>query len=146
MVGLIQRWWRRRRDAAKRQAAHLETGRWGESLAREELLRRGLVFLAANYRGRHGEIDLVFREADCLVFTEVKTRSNEDWVRPAAAVDRAKRRRLMRTAEEYVRRLPDSRVKWRFDVVEVVLRPAGPEVRHLPNAFGPDDVRSPRWR
>ena len=47
-----------------------------------------MKFLTANFRSPRGEIDLVFRDADCLVFIEVKTRSSEDWVRPAAAVDK----------------------------------------------------------
>ena len=55
---------------------------WG-SAPRNHLRRRGLEFLTANFRSKRGEIDLVFREGDCLVFVEVKTRSSEDWVRPA---------------------------------------------------------------
>jgi putative endonuclease len=48
------------------------------------LRRQGLKFLAANFRSEHGEIDLIFRDGDCLAFVEVKTRSSEEWARPAA--------------------------------------------------------------
>lgn len=115
---------------------HLRRGRLGERAARRHLRRVGLKFLAANFRSPRGEIDLVFRDGDCLVFVEVKTRSSEDWTRPAAAVDADKRRRLSLAALDYLRLLGHPRVRVRFDIVEVLL--AGGrvrEVRHLPNVF-----------
>lgn len=131
------RWWTRWRE--RWQAAsppHLQRGRLGERAARQALRRRGLRFLTANFRTTRGEIDLVFRDGDCLVFVEVKTRSSEDWVRPAAAVDAGKRRRLGLAALEYLRQLDHPPVKFRFDIVEVLLADRGiREVRHLPNAF-----------
>jgi putative endonuclease len=93
-------------------------------------------FLVGNFRSARGEIDLVFRDGDCLVFVEVKTRSTEDWVRPAAAVDARKRRLLSLTALDYLRLLRQPEVKMRFDIVEVLLRDGEVrEVRHLPNTF-----------
>ncbi|MBL9134609.1 MAG: YraN family protein, partial [Verrucomicrobiales bacterium] len=93
-------------------------------------------FLTSNFRGPHGEIDLVFRDQDCLVFVEVKARSADAWTRPAAAVNARKRRALARTAFDYLRRLDHPRQKVRFDVVEVVLEgDQVTEVRHLPSAF-----------
>ena len=115
---------------------HLFRGKLGELAARKHLQQLGLKFLTANFRSDHGEIDLIFRDRDCLVFVEVKTRSSEDWTRPAAAVDAAKRRRVARTGLAYLRTLRNPEVKFRFDVVEVLL--AGGEVRqlrHLPRAF-----------
>lgn len=73
---------------------------------------------------------------DCLVFVEVKTRSSEDWTRPAAAVDRHKRLRLSQTAQDYLQLLDNPRVKFRFDIVEVLLADGRvSELRHLPNSF-----------
>ncbi len=98
--------------------------------------RQGLKFLTANFRSERGEIDLVMRDEDCLVFVEVKTRSSEEWVRPAAAVDKERRQRLTRTALDYLRLLRNPPVKLRFDIVEVLLQDgAVREVRHLPNTF-----------
>lgn len=115
---------------------HLQHGRVGEEAARRHLVRSGLKFLAANVRSRRGELDLVFRDDDCLVFVEVKTRSSEAWNRPAAAVNAAKRRRLSRAALDYLARLQHPPVKVRFDIVEVLLAgDAVREVRHLPNTF-----------
>lgn len=115
---------------------HLQRGRLGEAAARKHLRRLGLKFLTANFRSAHGEIDLIFRDGDCLVFVEVKTRSTEDWVRPAAAVDARRKRRLSRTALDYLKLLDHPAVPIRFDVVEVLLADgAVREVRHLPNTF-----------
>jgi putative endonuclease len=133
-LGLLERLrrWRHRRQLP----LHLRYGELGERAAKKYLRKRGLKFLTANFRSDRGEIDLVFRDADCLVFTEVKTRSSEDWERPAAAVDRERRRRLTRAALDYLRLLKNPPVKLRFDIVEVLLEDGTVrEVRHLPNAF-----------
>ena len=127
----LRRWWRR-----ESRPLHLVYGELGERVARKHLKRKGLKFLTANFRSPRGEIDLVFRDDDCLVFVEVKTRSSEEWMRPAAAVDASRRRRLTRAGLDYLRLLKNPPVKVRFDIVEVLLEnSAVREVRHLPNTF-----------
>ena len=115
---------------------HLRHGELGERAAKRQLKRQGLKFLTANFRTPRGEIDLICRDRDCLVFVEVKTRSSEEWTRPAAAVNAERRRRLTRAALDYLRLLRNPLVKVRFDIVEVLLQgSAVREVRHLPNTF-----------
>lgn len=115
---------------------HLQHGLLGERAAKKHLKQLGLKYLTANFRSDRGEIDLVFRDEDCLVFVEVKTRSSEDWTRPATAVDKRKRRLLCQTALDYLRLLKNPPVKIRFDIVEVLLHESAVrEVRHLPNTF-----------
>ena len=115
---------------------HLRHGELGERAAKKQLKRQGLKFLTANFRTPRGEIDLVFRDDDCLVFVEVKTRSSEEWARPAAAVNKERRGRLTRAALDYLRLLKNPQVKIRFDIVEVLLQDSAVrEVRHLPNTF-----------
>src|ERR1035438_4837924 len=115
---------------------HLQHGQMGERAARKHLKRHGLKFLTANFRTPRGEIDLVCRDQDCLVFVEVKARSSEEWVRPAAAVNAERRRRLTRAALDYLRLLKNPPVKVRFDIVEVLLQDSAVrEIRHLPNTF-----------
>ena len=115
---------------------HLRHGELGERAAKRHLRRSGLKFLTANFRSPNGEMDLVFRDQDCLVFVEVKTRSSEEWSRPAAAVDAERRRRLTRAALDYLRLLKNPLVKVRFDIVEVLLQNSRVrEVRHLQNSF-----------
>jgi putative endonuclease len=115
---------------------HLRRGKLGEHAAKKYLRQAGLKFLTANFRSPRGEIDLIFRDDDCLVFVEVKTRSSEDWTRPAAAVNAQRRRRLSQTALDYLKLLRQPPVKIRFDIVEVLLHDGTVrEVRHLPNTF-----------
>jgi putative endonuclease len=115
---------------------HLRRGELGERAAKKFLQKAGLKFLAANFRSARGEIDLVFRDGDCLAFVEVKTRSSEAWTRPAAAVDARKRKLLSQTALDYLKLLKNPPVKFRFDIVEVLLTDgAVREIRHLPNTF-----------
>lgn len=115
---------------------HLRRGELGERAAKKHLQQRGLKFLTANFRSERGEIDLIFRDGDCLVFVEVKTRSSEEWTRPAAAVNTRKKRLVSQTALDYLRRLKNPQVKIRFDIVEVLLKDGEVnEVRHLPNTF-----------
>ncbi|MBI3851207.1 MAG: YraN family protein [Verrucomicrobia bacterium] len=124
--------WRAKDD----KPVHLRRGEVGERAAKKHLQNLGLKFLTANFRSPRGEIDLVFRDSDCLVFVEVKTRSSEAWTRPAAAVNARKRRLLSQTALDYLRLLKNPPVKIRFDIVEVLLADGEvSEVRHLPNTF-----------
>lgn len=122
--------------AGKTLPEHLRRGALGEKAAKKYLQKHGLKFLCANFRSARGEIDLVFRERDCLVFVEVKTRSSEDWTRPAAAVNARKRKLLSQCALDYLQLLNNPEVKMRFDIVEVLLSDgAVREIRHLPNTF-----------
>jgi putative endonuclease len=127
----IQAW----RTGKEQLLAHRH-GELGERAAKKHLRKQGLKFLTANFKSTRGEIDLVFRDADCLVFVEVKTRSSEDWTRPAASVNARKRRLLSMTALDYLMLLKNPEVKIRFDIVEVLLKDGEvKEVRHLPNTF-----------
>lgn len=106
---------------AVRRAAHLRLGRRGERLALRLLRELGLDVLVRNYRGPGGEIDLVARDGEVLCFVEVKTRGRHVHSRPADAVGRAKRRRIVRTAHRYLRDIGSPQVRYRFDIVELVL-------------------------
>ena len=124
--------WREKKELPE----HLRRGQLGERAAKKHLRQLGLKFLTANFRSARGEIDLIFRDQDCLVFIEVKTRSSEGWTRPAAAVDARKRLLLSQTALDYLRLLKNPEVKIRFDIVEVLLTDGKVrEIRHLPNTF-----------
>ena len=112
-------------------------GRRGEELAARHLQQLGLVIVDRNVRLPWGEIDLVAREGEELVFVEVKTRIGDASTAPDELVDVAKLARLERLSEAYVERLGDPDVPWRVDVVAVVLGRDGRVVRidHLPGAF-----------
>lgn len=129
-------WERIKSLRGKPKPEHLRRGELGERAAKAHLRKQGLKFLTANFRSARGEIDLVFRDGDCLTFVEVKARSSEDWTRPAASVDARKRKLLSQTALDYLRLIKNPEVKIRFDIVEVLLTDGEVrEVRHLPNSF-----------
>ena len=126
------KWWKDREEGPLQH----RRGRAGERAAKKQLQEHGLKFLTANFRSARGEIDLIFRDGDCLVFVEVKARTQGGWTRPAAAVNARKRLLLTRCAFDYLRLLKNPPIKIRFDIVEVLLEDGeAAEVRHLANTF-----------
>lgn len=116
------------------EAEHLKAGRWGEKQAESFLKKSGYKILGRRVRcGKHDEIDLIARSSDMLVFVEVKTRKNEVYGRPAAAVNRDKRKKLSRAAVAFLQKRKLRPPYIRFDIVEVV--GSEPEIRHIENAF-----------
>ena len=121
----------------KRRAQHLTLGARGEKLAARHLRRCGYKVLYRNFRGRHGgEIDLVCRDRDVLVFVEVKTRTREDFGRPLEAVHRDQQRRISLGALAWLRLLGNPDILFRFDIVEVVIaNDSVPRIELVRNAF-----------
>ncbi len=92
--------------------------------------------LYRNYRGpRGGEVDLVCRDRDELVFIEVKTRSTRDYGSPASAVNREKQTLIARGALAWLRLLDNPDIVFRFDIVEVVIDQSGPSFNLIRGAF-----------
>ena len=94
-------------------------GKLGEDLAVEELERRGYAVLARRYRTRHGEIDVVARDGQTVVFVEVKTKETDEFGTAAAAVTLHKQRRVVSMAVDYLARHRLTRSPCRFDVVAI---------------------------
>ncbi len=113
------------------------TGNYGERVAAAFLRRHGYRVLTRNFSSGDGEIDLVCRLGEVLVFVEVKTRADVGWLPPAAAIDAEKEAALERAARHYLELLGREGIAWRFDVVEVQLR-AGkiPRCTLVPNYHG----------
>jgi putative endonuclease len=111
-------------------------GRHAEDLAHRYLRARGLQVVARNYRprGGAGEIDLVCRDGEILVFVEVKSRQSGEFGSPDRAIDEAKRNALIRSASDYVRKLGLSWDLVRFDVVNVIFGET-PCISHVEAAF-----------
>jgi len=117
-----------------RGAADAPLGRRGEDTAARFLRRRGYKILLRNFRCAMGEVDIIAKQGDVLVFVEVKTREDEEPA-PEVQVDRAKQHQLTKAAKFYLSRYPQLPAA-RFDVVAVVW-PAGekPVIRHTVDAF-----------
>jgi putative endonuclease len=107
-------------------------GEYGERLAARYLTDHGLVVIDRNWRCARGEIDLVARDGDCLVFCEVKTRRSERFGTPVEAVDWRKTARLRRLAAAWLLAHDEHPGRIRIDVVGIVRPVRGPaRVRHL---------------
>lgn len=117
-----------------------DIGALGERAAAAWLRRRGYDIVAANYRTRMGEIDLIADDGEFLAFVEVKTRAKDAIALPREAVDARKQARIIKTALFYLAQNPTPRQP-RFDVMEITVGRGGDfsscAVRHLPNAFAP---------
>jgi putative endonuclease len=138
IAGLSSRWHSRfSRWKTSSKSGHLRRGALGEKLACRYLKRNGYKILFRNFRGRSGgEIDVVCRDNDTLVFVEVKTRGSEDFGRPVEAIDREKRNRISRGALAWLRMLDNPDILFRFDVVEVIITEhAKPRFELIKNAF-----------
>jgi putative endonuclease len=122
IADLLNRWRSRfSRSKDSSQPEHLRRGASGEKLACRFLRRNGYKILYRNFKGRSGgEIDVVCRDHDTLVFVEVKTRTREDFGRPLEAVDRQKQKRISRGGLAWLRMLDNPDILFRFDVVEVI--------------------------
>lgn len=113
-----------------------ELGRCGEELAARYLAAHGCSIVQKNYRCPVGEIDIIARWGELVIFAEVKTRRSGRFGRPGLAVDFFKQQKIIRSASWYIRQkgLEDSR--FRFDVLEVIRTPAGQiSVNHIKGAF-----------
>lgn len=122
--------------------SHIALGTWGEEEASRHLKRLGWKILRRNFRAPGGgEVDLVCRDRNTLVFAEVKTRRSEELGRPLDAVDRKKQELIRRGALYWLRLLEMPDITFRFDVVEV-LATDPVEIRVIESAFTlPDPIR-----
>lgn len=110
-------------------------GKTGEDLACRELERRGYAILARGYRSRFGEIDIVAKDDQTIVFIEVKARTGDDFGGGAAAVTPWKQRRISQMAVDYLSRNNLHDKPCRFDVVTVDMKDSGPEIVVYVSAF-----------
>jgi putative endonuclease len=98
-----------------------DTGILGEKLAKEFLKKRGYRIRETNYRCHEGEIDIVARDKDCLVFVEVRTKTSLEFGHPEESITSAKRQRMRATAYQYCQNHHDLPPQWRIDVVAIEL-------------------------
>jgi putative endonuclease len=112
-------------------------GKWGQKQTGKFLKKKGYKKLTENFSCKTGEIDLIVTEPDgTLVFVEVKTRANEDFVDAEATVTRAKQIRMARAANFFIKKHKLENLPLRFDVVIIIANEKNkPQIRHYENAF-----------
>lgn len=106
-----------------------ELGATGEKLARDFLKKKGYKIREANYRCREGEIDIVARKKDYLVFVEVRTKTSAGFGSPEESVTFAKKEKLIASALTYMSQHQDLPESWRIDFVAVELDRNGKATR-----------------
>ncbi len=119
-----------------RQYARHLLGEQAERLACQTLKAQGLRLIEANYRCKLGEIDLIFTDGDCLVFTEVRARTDCTMIDPFESIDEFKQHKLQRTAEYFLLSHPQyADYVCRFDAIAIDYSEAQPSIRWLKDAF-----------
>ena len=113
-----------------------ERGRWGEEIALEFLKRQSYTVVARGWRSRFGEIDIIVKNKEFVVFVEVKLRKNANFAQAREFVGKAKQRKIVTTAQLWLA-MNKTDLQPRFDVIEVYApdEATQPEIIHIENAF-----------
>lgn len=115
--------------------ARRRLGDWGENIALKFLLNKGYRLVARNVRTRYGEIDLIVRRGDRIIFVEIKTRSSTGFGHPEESVNPAKQQKIIASAEAYLGAHPDLDGDWQIDVISILQTPGLlPQVTHFEDA------------
>lgn len=113
-----------------------ELGKWGEERAKLYLEEKGYIVVEKNFRSPAGEIDIIARDGEWLVFIEVKTRRTTRYGYPAEAVDYRKQAKYIQTALYYLKKKRLLNCTYRFDIIEVRVGKQGNyNINHITNAF-----------
>lgn len=113
----------------------VRTGRLFERKACRHLQQQGLVLLAQNFRCPGGEIDLIMRDADCIVFIEVRYRRQPTYGQAVESIDWRKQQRLIRCAERYLQQQRQATQAARFDVISFSLDQGKETLQWIKDAF-----------
>lgn len=114
---------------------HQQFGKASETRAADFLRRMGYRILATNYRSKLGEIDIIARDGQTLVFVEVKARASNRFGSPKAAVTLAKQRKISMAALDYLKRCGLTAASARFDVVAIDTAGGHADIEVVKNAF-----------
>ena len=113
-----------------------QRGKWGGELALDYLKRSNYTPVTSGYRSRFGEIDIIVKNSDYLVFAEVKLRKNKNFAYAREYVNKDKQRKIISTAKLWLSS-HETKLQPRFDVIEIYARDevSQPEIIHIKNAF-----------
>ena len=110
-------------------------GEKGEALAVQRLKKAGYKIIKTNYRNRLGEIDIIAKENDTIVFVEVKSRRSVNFGNPKQAITLQKQKKISMVALSYLKTMGLDTARARFDVVTVISNQDKPQVEIIKNAF-----------
>jgi len=113
----------------------MKFGDWGEQKAVRYLEKLGYEIVECNFRCKAGEIDIIARLEDLICFFEVKTRSSLAFGRPSEAINKTKKRHILRTAQVYLLLHNTMETDMRIDVIEILKVDGKTYVNHIENAI-----------
>lgn len=123
-------------DSFNKRSNFKSFGKRGEDLAQKFLEEKGYKIIKRNFTFGKGEIDIIAKDGDCLVFVEVKTRANYELGEPEYAITQRKQKQLKKIAEAYFYVNGLTEQNCRFDVITIVGDPnKNPIINHIQNAF-----------
>ena len=135
-MGFMEHKARLRPKARPQRTTRQEQGSWAEDRALAHLRRHGLSLIARNFHSRFGEIDLIMRQGEVLVFVEVRARRNAGFASPAQSIDEPKQRRLALAASNFLQVRPRyAQLRSRFDAVCVTGANSKATLQWITNAF-----------
>lgn len=119
-----------------------DIGKLGEKLALKFLKKRGYHIRETNFRCHEGEIDIIAQQKDCLVFIEVRTKSNLDFGTPEESITQSKKEKLISLALTYISNHQSIPSSWRIDVIAVEVDQKGKtkRIELIENAIEQGDV------
>jgi len=118
------------------KSRHLRLGSKGEKIAARLLRNKNYTILCRNFKVKSGEIDLVARDGENLIFIEVKTRRATTRSRPAEGLGSRQKKRIYHAAQNYLRQIDNPNLIYRFDLIEIILsRFKIHEIRHWEDNF-----------
>ncbi len=109
----------------------MSLGADGEEIACKYLSELGYKILDRNFHSRFGEIDIIAKDSNCLVFVEVKARSNSSYGTPLEAITRSKLSKLIKTSQFFINQNKLGDIDYRFDAVEILFEDGRSQINHL---------------
>lgn len=113
----------------------MTVGSWGEEIAESYLKKKGYTILNRNFRSKIGELDIVARDGNVIVFIEVKTRNKLSYGLPCESINEIKKRHIKRMADFYTMINNIEDIDLRIDVIEIFIIEDTVSVHHIENAF-----------
>lgn len=120
----------------KKPFDRLSTGAAGELVAARYLKSIGFKIIEQNFRCKRGEIDIIARDGEIIVFIEIKTRTPDYLKEPFVSVTRTKEKKILSIADYYLYRNKIKNTRTRFDIISIILETPEPKIKHFRAAFG----------
>jgi putative endonuclease len=115
---------------------NIKSGSKGESIACGLLEKKGYRIIKRNFRFGRGEIDIIAKKDEMLIFVEVKSKSNKEYGEPEYAVTKSKQKQIIKIARAYLYENNITDIQCRFDVIAISYENySDPKINHIENAF-----------